>query len=193
MPRLFSVLLMLPFLIGCSGKTEPGNDENPAKSRTESDSGQPEGTKLKFPSPTTDEQLAEKLKGWANAATSLFLANSKITDAGLAHLKGLENLKSLNLVWTKITDEGLVHLKGLTNLEKLYLSVTKITDAGLIHLKGLTKLKLLNLLFCKITDAGLLHLKGPGKLENLNLLGTKVTDAGVKSLKKALPDCKIRH
>ena len=168
MPRLFSVLLMLPFLIGCSGKTEPGNDENPAKSRTESDSGQPEGTKLKFPSSTTDEQLAEKLKGWANAATSLFLANSKITDAGLAHLKGLENLKSLNLVWTKITDAGLAHLKGLSKLENLDLGATNLTDAGLVHLKGLTNLQELGLNRCNL-----------------------ITDAGLKSLKKALPGCEI--
>ena len=135
MQLVLIALLMLPFLIGCSGKTEPGNDENPAKSRTESDSGQPEGTKLKFPSSTTDEQLAEKLKGWANAATSLFLANSKITDAGLAHLKGLVTMKELDLDGCEITDAGLVHLKGLSNLKKVILSVTKITDAGVKSLQ----------------------------------------------------------
>lgn len=41
---------------------------------------------------------------------------------------------------TKVTDAGLAHLKRLTKLETLYLHRTKVTDAGLVHLKGLTKL-----------------------------------------------------
>ncbi|MBQ76918.1 MAG: hypothetical protein CMQ20_18095 [Gammaproteobacteria bacterium] len=36
---------------------------------------------------------------------------------------------------TKITDAGLAHLKGLTKLETLSLSRTKITDAGVKSLK----------------------------------------------------------
>ena len=131
--------------------------------------GQQEPDKLKLPSSTTDEQLAEKLKG-------------------------LENLKPLDLSYTKITDAGLVHLKGLPNLEELDLvGCYKITDAGLVHLKGLTKLEYLNLSYTNITDAGLEHLKGLTKLERLGLRETNITDAGVKSLKEALPDCKIRH
>ena len=71
---------------------------------------QKEPDKLKLPSSTTDEQLAEKLKG-------------------------LENLKPLDLSYTKITDTGLVHLKGLTKLEGLYLGQTKITPAGIKSLQ----------------------------------------------------------
>ena len=44
----------------------------------------------------------------------------------------------LSLVRTKITDAGLVHIKGLANLQHLYLYRTKITNAGLVHLMGLT-------------------------------------------------------
>ncbi len=100
----------------------------------------------------------------------LDLSGQDITDEQLAEkLKGLPNLKWLNLNNTKITDAGLVHLKGLTNLKVLWLEDTKITDAGLVHLKGLTNLK------------------------RLYLWNTKVTDAGVQELKKALPDCEIMH
>ena len=56
---------------------------------------------------------------------------TRITDAGLVHLKGLTNLQDLKLGGTKITDAGLVHLKGLTNLQELHLSDTQVTDAGL--------------------------------------------------------------
>jgi Leucine-rich repeat (LRR) protein len=37
---------------------------------------------------------------------------------------------------TKMTDAGLVHLKALTQLKSLYLSGSQVTDAGLEHLKA---------------------------------------------------------
>ena len=65
----------------------------------------------------------------------------------------------LNLSSTEITDEGLMHLKGLTNLRGLDLWRTQITDAGLLHLKGLTKLQNLDLRDTKVTDAGVAELQ----------------------------------
>jgi hypothetical protein len=59
--------------------------------------GQQEPDKLKLPSSTTDEQLAEKLKGLTNLETLNLNYTKKITDAGLVHLKGLVNLQELNL------------------------------------------------------------------------------------------------
>ena len=41
----------------------------------------------------------------------------------------------LSLCNTKITDAGLVHLRGLTNLQKLYLGNTKVTEAGVENLR----------------------------------------------------------
>ena len=42
----------------------------------------------------------------------------------------------VNLVNTKVTDAGLVHLKGLTNLQSLGLKNTKVTDAGVKKLQA---------------------------------------------------------
>ncbi len=42
----------------------------------------------------------------------------------------------LRLSYTKITDAGLVHLKGLTNLKTLWLFSTKVTDAGVKKLQA---------------------------------------------------------
>ena len=42
--------------------------------------------------------------------------DSSLSDAGLAHLKGLTKLSHLDLTDTQVTDAGLVHLKGLTKL-----------------------------------------------------------------------------
>ena len=96
----------------------------------------------------------------------------------------------VSLELTKITDAGLVHLKGLTNLQTLNLRFTKVTDVGLEHLKGLTELQTLSLPG-RITDAGLVHLKGLTNLQTLDLIGNNVTAAGVADLQKALPNCKI--
>ena len=48
-------------------------------------------------------------KGLTNL-TWLFL-NNLITDAGLAHLCGLTNLKQLSVVGTQVTDAGVAELK----------------------------------------------------------------------------------
>ena len=104
----------------------------------------------------------------------------------------------LDLLETKVTDAGLVHLKGLTKRQELYLGGTKVTDAGLVHLQGLKKLQKLELgttffteYYTKITNDGLVHLKGLAKLQKLYLKYTKVTKAGIDKLQKALPNCSI--
>ena len=92
-------------------------------------------TEIDLPGPeTTDEVLAEKLKGLTKLER-LYLSDTEVTDAGLVHLKGLTKLEVLWLTSTKVTDAGLVHLKGLTKLERLSLGGTKVTDAGIQELK----------------------------------------------------------
>ena len=138
----------------------------------------------------TDDGLAH-LKGLTELR-ELRLYEIEITDAGLAHLKTLSGLRVLRLPH-QITDAGLAHLKGLKELRKLLLLYTKITDAGLVHLKGLTGLRVLSLWHTKVTDAGLAHLKGLTGLRNIRLWRTKVTKAGVRALEEALPELKVIH
>ncbi|PHR86364.1 MAG: hypothetical protein COA78_38045 [Blastopirellula sp.] len=121
------------------------------------------------------------------------LRNTKITDAGLEHLKGLTSLTSLNLDGTQVTDAGLESLNGLTSLKGLSLHRTQITDAGLENLKDLTSLTYLDLRSTQITDAGLEHLKGLTNLYNIILNDTKITDAGLSELKAALPRCNVSN
>ena len=138
------------------------------------------------------KKLGGKVEFGSNKAVVFVdLSNTKVTDSGLVHLKGLANLEHLVLFETKVTDAGLVHLEGMTNLENLSLTRTKVTDAGLAHLKGLTKLEKLYLDQTTVTDAGLVHLKGLTNLRQLWLSKTKVTPAGFKKLKQALPKCGI--
>ena len=61
---------------------------------------------------------------------------TKMTDARLEHLKGLENLRWwLYLNGTNVTDAGLEHLTGLSNLEALDLTGTRVTAEGVKKLQ----------------------------------------------------------
>ena len=118
---------------------------------------------------------------------SLLLNDTGIGDAGLAHLSELTELVVLHLNGTKVTDAGLAHLEGLSKIQNLFLSGTKIGDAGLVHLKKLKNLHFLNLSQTQVTDAGLVHLKSLKGLSYLGLFGTGVTAEGVADLRSAIP------
>jgi len=62
--------------------------------------------------------------------TEVFLGGTRISDAGLAHLRKLPRLQRLHVDNTQVTDVGLVHLQGMTQLKWLHLRKTKVTDAG---------------------------------------------------------------
>ncbi len=116
-----------------------------------------------------------------------------ITDAGLAHIAGLINLKDLSLSNSKITDAGLAPVAGLENLEHLNVAMTRVDDAGLTYLKGLKKLRELDIAFTSVTDAGLKHLEGLKSLRSLDIKGTRITDEAVSRLRRARPDLQIEH
>lgn len=68
-----------------------------------------------------------------------------VTSRGLAHLRGLERLRALNLERTSVGSAGLVHLAGLPALRDLDLGLTRVDLAGvpvLARCPGLAKLSL---------------------------------------------------
>lgn len=117
----------------------------------------------------------------------LDLYDTKVTDAGLAQLKGLSSLRRLRLSYSQqtersaVSDAGLAHLVGL-DLEELAVEKANVTDAGLAHLAGFTGLRSLELSHNKISDDGFALLKNLGKLQVLKLSGTKITDKTVTSI-----------
>jgi uncharacterized membrane protein len=115
-------------------------------------------------------------------------AADKFGDKEIAELAPV----GLHVVWadfarTKITDAGLAYVAGMDNLERLHLENTGITDEGLSHLGRLSKLEYLNLYGTKVTDAGLAKLANNKALKKLFVWQTAVTPAGAKKLEEALP------
>jgi predicted Ser/Thr protein kinase len=84
----------------------------------------------------------------------LYFDGTAIGDAGLAHLRKLK-LEELVLATTRLTDAGVKQLAGMQTLRMLDLNYDEVTDAGLNHLKGLTALRMLKLAETKVTDEGI--------------------------------------
>jgi hypothetical protein len=145
---------------------------------------------------------------------SLGLARTQVTDAGLAQLKGVEQLTWLDLSFTETGDVGLARfadatrlnqlslektrltaasmglISGLRQLEELDLSQTSVTDDDLVGLSKLVKLKTLWLTGTAVTDRGLTALESLRNLEQLEVTGTAVTPDGLTNLKRRLPKLK---
>ncbi|MCG3772225.1 MAG: hypothetical protein JW384_03432 [Nitrosomonadaceae bacterium] len=120
--------------------------------------------------------------------------DSKITDAGMAHLAKLVQLIKLNLWRVLISDEGALALAPLTKLEWLNLDNTKLSDTGMPLLQQMTALTFLHLGSTQITAASapaLFHLKS---LKDLKITRTALaaSDAAVAELHKFLPDADIQ-
>ena len=172
----------------------PASDQSATKEGTKTES-KPAPTHPLTAEQTTEEErviaIIEKLggrvtrdeKSLGKPVIVVNLSGTKVTDAELANLKGLTELRHLNLGETRVTDTGLVNIKGLTELISVHLYKTYITDAGLANFKGLTKLKLLELWGIPVTDSGLRHLEGLTGLESLIIGGPKITDAGLVHVK----------
>ncbi len=96
----------------------------------------------------TDDDLV--LFESAPTTRGLFLFKNQLTDKGLVHLKGLQELETLDLRRNgAITDAGLVCLEDLKNLKTVYLMRTSVTLAGV------------NKLQAKLPGAKIHHSAGP--------------------------------
>lgn len=112
------------------------------------------------------------------------LANTGLTDAGLASLGQLTNLETIDFSGTKITGEGLRHFGTLTKLKSLTIEHVSNDDEGLRSLSRLPELKELYTKGTLITDHGLVHLAEMESLESLSLSKTSITAHGLEHLTK---------
>jgi len=111
-------------------------------------------------------KVAPQMKA-LSSVTGLDLHRSKVTDAGLASLEGINNIGLINLERTATTDAGLTHLRNMTHLELLIVSDTNVTDAGVASLKK-------SLPHLQVTH--LSHAESDSKLAITNASGTEYFD-----------------
>jgi hypothetical protein len=99
----------------------------------------------------------------AHNHAGIWLGDTSVDDDWLRrHRSGFRRLASdvdLALPRTRITDEGLTHMSGVENVKLLWLAETRITDASVPVLSALPKLEAITLVDAQITDAGLAALK----------------------------------
>lgn len=115
-----------------------------------------------------------------------------LDDKGLATVAQLkDDIHVLNLRDTKITDAGLAEVGKLGQLRRLHLERTAIGDAGLGHLANLQQLEYLNLYGTKVTDAGLAKLEPLVRLQKLFVWQTAVTPTGCTRLETSNPRLEI--
>ena len=74
----------------------------------------------------------------------LWLNNSGISDRALETVGRFRGLEELHLSNTRVTDAGLAHLAALKDLKILSLANSGISDAALPHLKRFDKLEFLD-------------------------------------------------
>lgn len=119
--------------------------------------------------------------------------STEISDESLkvfARWKQLEVLELSNA--TNVTDAGMAHLRGMKNLRVLALGDLEIDD-GVKYLRELPQLESLALEYGHLTDVGLGHLTDHPSLTYIDVRGTFVTEEAVAAFVKANPTCELRH
>ncbi len=109
---------------------------------------------------------------------------NSITDAGLARLGQLKNLKGIDLSGTAVTDDGLKLLAAMPHLIWVYLDGTNVSGSGLDHLGSHKHLMMLELNGCNLTPTGYRELIQIPTLISLGLNNSGCTDEDLGLLAK---------
>lgn len=133
---------------------------------------------------TLDDTALESLSGVPHLEVLRIERSPKITDAGIAHVARLKDLRDLQLLGTSIGDDGVSHLTRLSRLEHLSLSSKHMTGAGLESLGRLTRLQslLVNFSGGDFSDDRKQCLKGLDRLTVLSLRGVYMTPEQIRCI-----------
>lgn len=126
------------------------------------------------------------------SAWTSFSGPRNARDEDLPHFKQHPQLRALNLVGSdEITDSGLAVIKSLRQLKSLDLSGDRITDACLDQLSGHPSLAELDIFGTAITDAGFLRLHELPALKSIRFDPERIQPETVQQLKTAMPELVI--
>ena len=110
-------------------------------------------------------------------------ANGQMTDDALERISRLEHVTVLRLGGSRnLTDAGVAHLARMTELRELDLGGCPITDRSLEVVARLPKLEQLGLWRTTVTDAGAAHLARCERLTRVDLASTPTGDRAIRDL-----------
>lgn len=146
--------------------------------------GTPFGARLSYTTATDDN-----LELLASHSSLQFLAldSTRITDAGMWHLRRLPRVLFLSVGDTAVTDVGADTIAGMRTLTSLNLRRSRITSRGLAKLVSLEDLQSLNIAETGVAGDGLAFLSVLGQLIGLNASGLRIGDDDVEHL------CRLRN
>jgi hypothetical protein len=150
--------------LGCAGRPDPVETRDAVARWTLS-----KGGRLVVSGKPGEIHALQQLPHGAFDIEKIVLNETRVGDAELGQLRGLNHLASLSLYRTDVGDPGMEQIADIKSLTELELSYTRITDDGL---RKLTGLKNLRKLFIRGTNQS-------------------VTNGGVKDLSAAIPACEI--
>jgi hypothetical protein len=123
---------------------------------------------------------------WSLAQLEEFRApRSRLTDAGVKKLVGLEHLRVVDVSDSDVSDLALEYLAKLPALEALVIERTRITDAGLAYLSDARALLFIDVRGAAITDRGIDYILRIPNLDRLSIMDTRISPAGVLRLREA--------
>jgi hypothetical protein len=131
-------------------------------------------------SPWLRRRLPQRLGIYLDRVTALDVYSTRTNDEDLRMIGGFTHLHDLMLQGPKMTDAGFAHLKGLREMRKLDLICRQITDNGLANLRDMRRMQDLSIQGGRVTDSGLGHLDRMPDLREVMICRTAVTDAGLK-------------
>jgi beta-lactamase regulating signal transducer with metallopeptidase domain/peroxiredoxin len=129
-----------------------------------------------------DEALAH-IAGLTGLVELSLNNDRQITDKGLEHLAKLTNLERLSLAETGISDAGLARIKRLPRLTMLNLYRVSITDAAMAHIAEMQGLEDLSFSSPQVTPGGTARLHSLPRLKSLTCIGKNLNEAVLAGLK----------
>lgn len=132
-----------------------------------------------------DDDSLKNLLGLRHLTRLALYDDHRVTNDGIAHLKGLPSLKHLDLRDTRMSDDGLKHFAEMNQLEELVLMGRQFTDEGVGHLESCQQLRTLQLRLPQMTDKALPKISGLlTRLAGLGVGDSQVTDSGLADIAK---------
>lgn len=117
-----------------------------------------------------------------------------VTDEGLKHLRGLQNIVAINISGTKVTDAGLEHLSTLPNAGMLFVAHTDVTRAGI---EAISTMPLMHLSIeeTRVNGSDLAVLTRFPGLQSLGIDGKQLTESDMSTLRecRSLTDLGVSH